>query len=54
MRRLSTIFGSLLVVSAFLFGAVSASAQKVGKVGKKLPAWEAGYLDIHFINTCTG
>ena len=33
---------------------MTASAQRPVKVGKKLPAWEAGYLDIHFINTCTG
>ncbi len=54
MKRIHTFFMSALIVSAFFAGAVSASAQKVGKVGKKMPAWEAGYLDIHFINTCTG
>ena len=25
-----------------------------GKVGKRIPAWEKGYLDLHFINTGTG
>ena len=54
MKRFNAILVSFLTVSAFLLGAVSVSAQKPVKVGKKLPAWEAGYLDIHFINTCTG
>jgi beta-lactamase superfamily II metal-dependent hydrolase len=54
MTRLNRILVSLLAISAFLLGMDPASAQKAVKVGKKLPAWEAGYLDIHFINTCTG
>lgn len=54
MTRFNKIFVSLLAVSVLLFGVDSAYAQKTVKVGKKLPAWEKGYLDIHFINTCTG
>ena len=54
MRRLNTILLSAVALTALLLSVVSASAQKPAKVGKKLPAWEAGYLDIHFINTCTG
>ncbi len=33
---------------------LSASAQQVAEIGKPLPAWKEGYLDLHHINTGRG
>ena len=54
MKPINSYLVSALMISALLFGSETLTAQKPSKVGKKITPWEEGYLDIHFINTCTG
>ena len=54
MKPMNSCLVSVLMISALLFGAETLYARKHSKVGQKIAPWEEGYLDIHFINTCTG
>ena len=54
MKPMNSCLVSVLMISALLFGAETLYAGKHSKVGQKIAPWEEGYLDIHFINTCTG
>lgn len=54
MKPMKTFLVSAFFLSALFLGAEEMSAQNPAKVGKKMTPWEEGYLDIHFINTCTG
>ena len=54
MKPRTAFLMSMLAVSALFLTVETACAQKPAKEGKKITPWEEGYLDIHFINTCTG
>lgn len=54
MKHIKTMILPVLIVAALILNINSAYALKKAKVGKAVPAWKEGYLDIHFINTGTG
>lgn len=54
MKHIKTISLPVIIIAALILNINSAYASKKAKVGKAIPAWKEGYLDIHFINTGTG
>lgn len=54
MNRYKSILVLALLLSFFQLNINDAFARKKIKEGRVIPAWEAGYLDIHSINTGTG
>ena len=54
MKPITSIMVSAILLSAMFLTSETACAQKPVKEGQKIPPWEEGCLDIHFINTCTG
>lgn len=53
-RKIKVVWTITCVLVAFIFNLDSLNAANKAKVGKSIPAWKEGYLDIHFINTGTG
>ena len=47
-------FALVSIIALFSIGSYNTSAAPKAKVGKTLPAWSKGCLDIHFINSGRG
>jgi len=43
-----------LLLVLFIWACIAANAQQVAEIGKPLPSWKEGYLDLHHINTGRG